>query len=145
MRTHSIFSSMPITNVLQKYGRPNEATPARWTTDYTDYNAPLEGSAPGATTAPVAERTSKSEVLSAPPVAPNGETAESMDLDETAPAPVTNGDAVTIKSEEKEKKRKSKHEGETAEERAERKRRKKEKKEKKEKRKSKVEESEESD
>ena len=27
---------------LDKYGRPNEATPAAWKSDYKDYNAPLE-------------------------------------------------------------------------------------------------------
>lgn len=113
----------------QKYGRPNEATPAKWTAEYTDYNAPAEGTV----SAPVKETTSQEDVLSAPPVAPNGETSESMALDET---PATNGDAVKVKTEEKDKKRKSKHDGETPEERAERKRRKKEKKEKKEKRKS---------
>ncbi|KAK5459582.1 centromere/microtubule-binding protein cbf5 [Exophiala xenobiotica] len=126
---------------LDKYGRPNDATPAKWTSGYTDYNAPLEGSGPGSAAAPVAEKTSQSDVLAAPPVAPNGGDAEAMDLDETAAAaPTTNG--------EKKEKRKSKHDGETPEERAERKRRKKEKKEKKEKRKSgasKAEDSDESD
>lgn len=118
---------------IQKYGRPNEATPAKWTTEYTDYNAPL---VEGTSSASVKERTSQSDVLSAPPVAPNGESAHTMSLDETAP-PATNGDAgVELKKEEKDKKRKSKHEGESPEERAERKRRKKEKKEKKEKRRS---------
>jgi H/ACA ribonucleoprotein complex subunit 4 len=101
----------------------------------------LEGSGPGSAAAPVAEKTSQSDVLAAPPVAPNGGDAEAMDLDETAAAaPTTNG--------EKKEKRKSKHDGETPEERAERKRRKKEKKEKKEKRKSgasKAEDSDESD
>ncbi|KEF60335.1 centromere/microtubule-binding protein cbf5 [Exophiala aquamarina CBS 119918] len=112
---------------LDKYGRPNEATPAKWTAEYTDYNAP-----DGTAAAPVKETTSKSDVLTAPPVAPNGETADSMSLDgDTEMLPrKTNG-----AEKEKDKKRK-KHDGETPEERAERKRRKKEKKEKKEKRKS---------
>jgi len=76
---------------------------------------------------PVAETTSTDDVLSAPPVAPNGEGADTMDVDTSV---LKNG------VEESGKKRKSKHDGETAEERSERKRRKKEKKEKKEKRKS---------
>ena len=76
----------------------------------------------------MAERPSKADIDSAPPIAPNGDTAESMDLDG---APDN-----TFKAADSDKKRK-KHDGETPEERAERKRRKKEKKEKKEKRKSK--------
>ena len=83
---------------------------------------------PTSDTTAVAERPSKVDIDSAPPVALNGETAEAMDLDEQ-PDTTANAD--------NEKKRKSKHEGETPEERAERKRRKKEKKEKKEKKKSK--------
>ncbi|KAF2142982.1 uncharacterized protein K452DRAFT_317869 [Aplosporella prunicola CBS 121167] len=104
---------------LDKYGRTNENTPAKWKQEYTDLTATADAAAQ-----PLAETTSKQDVLSAPPVAPDNE--ELPD----APASV-NGDA-----EADSKKRKSKHEGETAEERAERKRRKAEKKEKKEKRKS---------
>ncbi len=128
-----------LTPPSQKYGRPNEATPSKWTSGYTDYNAPLN--VEGTSSAPVRETTSKDDVLSAPPVAPNGETSDAMVVDEAA-APATNGDAGVDG-----KKRKSKHDGETPEERAERKRRKKEKKEKKEKRKSgsKKEESDESE
>lgn len=118
---------------LQKYGRPNENTPARWNAEYQDYNAtndPTANDGPGAplTSGPAgtSETTSKADVLSAPPVAPTGEVVE-QDAGVDA-NPQTNG----------EKKRKSKHEGETAEEKAERKRRKAEKKEKKAKRKSKA-------
>lgn len=91
--------------------------------------------ADGSTAAPVKEKTTQADVLSAPPVAPNGESADTMDLDDTATA--VNGDsaAASLGPKEKDKKRK-KHDGETPEERAERKRRKKEKKEKKDKRKS---------
>jgi hypothetical protein len=46
---------------LDKYGRPNEATPAKWNTEYKDFNAPLEGSAP----APVAEIASSVPTLPA--------------------------------------------------------------------------------
>ena len=115
----------------QKYGRPNEKTPAQWNTEYTDYNAPADGTIPtpnAADPTPLAERPSRADVESAPPVAPNGEVAEDMELDDAH-------DATAALSEKKDKKRK--HEGETAEEKAERKRKKKEKKEKKEKRKSK--------
>ncbi|KAJ9300316.1 hypothetical protein DTO271G3_2433 [Paecilomyces variotii] len=108
---------------LDKYGRPNEATPAKWNNEYKDYNAPL-----GTTEQPAAETTSKEDVLSAPPVPPTGDTngvpsspAGKMDVDE----------------DDDEKKKRKRHEGETPEERAERKRKKKEKKEKKERRKSK--------
>lgn len=115
--------------VVQKYGRTNENTPAKWNAEYTDFNAPLDGTQNDGPGAPltrgngVSETTSKADVLAAPPVAPTGEP-----MDEDAGSPQLNGDS-------KDKKRK-KHEGETPEERAERKRRKKEKKDKKEKRKS---------
>lgn len=120
-------------NDLQKYGRANESTPAKWNAEYQDFNAPLDPSAndgPGAplTAGPgTSETTSRADVLSAPPVAPTGDVMDhDAGVDTT---PQTNGD------DKKDKKRK-KHEGETAEEKAERKRRKAEKKEKKAKRKS---------
>jgi len=109
---------------LDKYGRPNEATPAKWNSEYKDFNAPLEGS----TAAPVAEITSK-DVAAAPaiPVIEAGDAEASM---------IGNG---------VEGKKRKRHEGETAEEKAERKRKKKEKKEKKAKKEGKkVEESDES-
>jgi H/ACA ribonucleoprotein complex subunit 4 len=128
---------------LDKYGRPNEATPAKWTKDYTDYNASAD---PGTFTGPVAETTSKSDVLAAPPVAPNGASADSMDLDDTAAATTNSGTAAATNGTDSQKdKKRKKHDGETAEERAERKRRKKEKKEKKEKRGSKVSKADDSD
>ena len=96
---------------LDKYGRPNEATPAKWNTEYKDFNAPLDGSV----AAPVAETTSKADVAAAPAV-------PAVDADVSM---VSNG-----VDEDGSKKRK-RHEGETAEEKAERKRKKKEKKEKK--------------
>lgn len=68
---------------------------------------------------PVAEKTDKEDVLSAPPVAPNG-TSDAAVVDE----PKAEGGRET---------KRKRHESETPEERAERKRRKKEKKEKKEK------------
>ncbi|KAF1351725.1 centromere/microtubule-binding protein-like protein cbf5 [Lizonia empirigonia] len=102
---------------LDKFGRPNEKTPAKWNTEYKDFNRTDVESAP------LAETTSTAEVLAAPAVAPTGEAPEAS------------------ASSEKTKKRKHDEE-ETAEEKAERKRKKKEekaaKKAKKEKRKSKA-------
>lgn len=94
---------------LDKYGRVNENTPSTWKQSYKD----LSASEQAAIEAPVAETTSKEDVLNAPAIAPDNE--------ELPDAPAS------------EKKRKSKHDDETAEEKAERKRRKAEKKEKKEK------------
>lgn len=104
---------MKADGTLDKYGRTNENTPAKWNSNYVDYSAPgaAGAAAPKALDEPVAETTSQADVQSAPPVAPTG-----MDLDTPPAAP-------------KDKKRK--HDGETAEEKAERKRRKEEKKAKK--------------
>ena len=96
---------------LDKYGRPNEATPAQWNNEYKDFNAPLE--APSS---------------SAPAASPAVAAVEAADV-----STISNGTGV----EESTKKRK-RHEGETAEEKAERKRKKKEKKEKKAKKEGKV-------
>jgi len=112
---------------LDKFGRPNETTPAKWTNDYKDYNLSVNGVPSGSSeqqaveAAPVkegipgndADRTSREDVLSAPAIPP-----------------------VEVASEDKSDK-KRKREGETAEEKAERKKKKADKKEKKEKRKSK--------
>lgn len=104
-----------MTNILQKYGRPNEATPAKWNAEYKDFNAPLEyvGAANQPKVEPKAEP------------APNGGHAEAESAEKLAtvsqPSPPTqDGDS----------KKRKRHEGETPEERAERKRKKKEKKEK---------------
>ncbi len=93
---------------LDKYGRPNEATPAKWNAEYKDFNAPLEGTA----AAPTAQPTSMEDVAAAPLIP----------AVETPPTPKTADDGG---------KKRKRHEGETAEEKAERKRKKKEKKEKK--------------
>lgn len=93
---------------LDKYGRPNEATPAKWNADYKDFNAPLESGSTALATIPAVA------VIEAAP-----ETAEVGDV-----STLSNG------ADDSNKKRK-RHEGETAEEKAERKRKKKEKKEKK--------------
>jgi H/ACA ribonucleoprotein complex subunit 4 len=95
---------------LDKYGRPNEATPAKWNAEYKDFNAPLEGSE----AAPLAEKTTTSDVAAAPAIPP-------VDADVSM---ISNGSADASK-------KRKRHEGKTAEEKAERKRKKKEKKEKK--------------
>ena len=88
---------------LDKYGRPNEATPAKWNVDYKDFNAPLDGSTPAMA------------VIENVVVAP----------------PAVDADVSMISNGADEGKKRKRHEGETSEEKAERKRKKKEKKEKK--------------
>ncbi|KAH6636826.1 centromere/microtubule binding protein CBF5 [Chaetomium tenue] len=97
---------------LDKFGRTNEATPAKWQQGYTDYGAAdaAAAAAANAAAAPLEAASPQKQIEAAP--------------------------AVEEKADEESKKRK-KHEGETAEEKAERKRLKKEKKEKKEKKKGK--------
>jgi H/ACA ribonucleoprotein complex subunit 4 len=92
---------------LDKFGRPNESTPAKWNQSYKDYSAPADTAA--ATEA-------------APEATPKKTEKEE---------PVSEKKAEPAADEDDKKKRKAKHEGETPEERAERKRPKKEKKEKK--------------
>lgn len=98
---------------MQKYGRPNEATPAKWQEDYTDFNAPssINGSTLGL---PVTTR-SDSDALAVGPLAPavSGQAA-------VAEAKLGKG---------REGKKRKVREVETSEERTERKRRKKEQKE----------------
>lgn len=122
---------------LDKYGRPNEMTPAQWKQEYKDFNDPNgvngeqsvldpnHGNEKQATEGAGAkegmpgrgrEMPSKEDVEMAEPVAPVPTEEE--------PAP------VAAASEKTDKKKKRKHEGETEEEKAERKRKKKEKKEK---------------
>ena len=87
---------------LDKYGRPNDATPAKWSSEYKDFSADASAAAAAATPATPAKASE----------------AEDTPMEEAA-SPVAD--------DSKDKKRK-KHEGETAEEKAERKRRKAEKK-----------------
>jgi H/ACA ribonucleoprotein complex subunit 4 len=130
---------------LDKFGRPNEATPTTWTTGYTDYHAPMDGVAfagdsfAGTRAAPLrAGKTDATDVAAAPaiPPAPEAGDEEDEEMDKVADegAPVKEGQDLNVSD----KKKRKKHDGETPEERAERKKRKKEKKEKKEKRKSKT-------
>ncbi|KAF2026073.1 centromere/microtubule-binding protein-like protein cbf5 [Setomelanomma holmii] len=96
---------------LDKFGRPNEKTPAKWNAEYKDFNRTDDG-----TSQPVAETTSRSEVLAAPAIPSAGITAS-----EEAEA--------EAEVEGKSKKRKSRDEDdETPEDKAERKRKKKEEK-----------------
>lgn len=110
-----------LTDGWQKYGRPNEATPAKWQKEYTDFHAPLEvngqPSAPQVTAgAPVKQIEPPKEVV------------------ETKPEPnLAKTEEVNDRPAKESKKRKDRGEEakeETKEERAERKRRKREKKEK---------------
>ncbi|KAI0834644.1 putative rRNA pseudouridine synthase [Hypoxylon sp. FL0890] len=90
---------------LDKYGRANEATPAKWTAEYKDYSAPAPADAAAQTPAADVSMTE------APAATPAKETP-------SAPTPAAEDD----------KKKRKKHDGETAEEKAERKKRKAEKK-----------------
>ena len=122
------------TNVFfQKYGRPNEATPAKWNKDYTDFNAPLENGT----------------AISSSAVKPEKKTSDDTSMIDTSAvesaAPQTiaavEDTAKATAVEDGENKKRKRHEDETPEQKAERKRKKKEKKEK---RKSKGKEEEES-
>ncbi|KAB5576033.1 pseudouridine synthase [Coniochaeta sp. 2T2.1] len=93
---------------LDKFGRPNEATPAKWTSGYQDFSAAGQAAIEG------------------PTATAQSESGEPMAVEQPSPAKKVDESAD---AEEKDgKRKKSKHEGETAEEKAERKRRKKEKK-----------------
>lgn len=94
---------------LDKYGRANEKTPAKWVSEYKDFSAP----ATEATAIPVNTK---------PVDSPVATVAASISHVET---PVQNAPESAADGEGKKRK---KHEGETPEERAERKRRKAEKK-----------------
>ena len=98
------------TNISEKYGRPNESTPAKWNAEYKDFTAPLEYVGP---------ETAQLKIELKP------EPAE-----EEAGAVSTIKPAIVSPPEKGDTKKRKRHEGETPEERAERKRKKKEKKEK---------------
>ncbi|KAK1482478.1 TruB family pseudouridylate synthase [Colletotrichum cuscutae] len=89
---------------LDKYGRPNEATPAKWVSEYKDFGAPAGEAAPAA----------------AAPATPQ----KAVESTTATPAAVTPANA----EDDGESKKRKKHEGETPDEKAERKRRKAEKK-----------------
>ena len=110
---------------LDKFGRANEATPAQWKKEYTDFNAPdgVNGAAlAGGNPAISPDEGQAAEGAGVKEGIPGKgtEVAKGEDIDmaePVAPVPLENGS-----------KKKRKHEGETAEEKAERKRKKKEKK-----------------
>lgn len=99
---------------LDKFGRPNESTPAAWTSSYKDFGPPAGESTEAA---PVADVT-----MSEAPAAA------------AAPAPAPAAEKEEKPAADEDKKKRKKHDGETAEEKAERKRLKAEKKAKKAKR-----------
>ena len=104
----------------QKYGRANEATPAKWTAEYKDLHAPLTG--------PIAEKLIEGAAI----------TQLKVEKPDPVAAAVSNGDGEHATDEKKRKRGKSEGiAGESAEDKAERKRVKQEKKEKKEAKKSK--------
>jgi H/ACA ribonucleoprotein complex subunit 4 len=89
---------------LDKFGRPNEATPAKWVSEYKDFNSdPAAAAAAAGAQAPEAS-------------------------EESSPAPAALAAPATPAQDDGEKKKRKKHEGETPDEKAERKRRKQEKK-----------------
>jgi H/ACA ribonucleoprotein complex subunit 4 len=137
-----------LTPPTQRYGRPNEKTPAKWTAEYTDFNEPVDTSttlpmvdtisakpsqsdgqkiademAPVVPTPGKSETTTKEDVLSAPPIPPvpvDDDEAEEMEDAEASANGVEKPEKKSNKSKEgKEKKRK--HEDETPEERKARK------------------------
>ncbi|KAF7523623.1 hypothetical protein G7054_g11685 [Neopestalotiopsis clavispora] len=92
---------------LDKFGRPNEATPAAWTASYKDYGPPAGENTEAAPAADV--------TMSEAPAAAVQTSAPAEDNEEKASA-------------DDDKKKRKKHDGESAEEKAERKRLKAEKK-----------------
>lgn len=89
---------------LDKFGRPNDATPAKWTSEYKDFSGNDASAAAAAAAAPATPA------------------KESEDI------PMAEAAASSPAAEDSKDKKRKKHEGETAEEKAERKRRKAEKK-----------------
>lgn len=94
---------------LDKFGRPNDSTPAKWTSEYKDYSA-TDASAAAAAAAPAAPATPAAAT-------PAKKVADDNKMEISTPA-----------TEDGDKKKRKKHEGETPDEKAERKRRKAEKK-----------------
>ncbi|KAI1340926.1 putative rRNA pseudouridine synthase [Xylariaceae sp. FL0016] len=91
---------------LDKFGRANEQTPAKWTAEYKDYTAPAE------TTAAAGADVAMTE---APAVV-------------ATPVKETKTEVTTVEATPVDEKKRKKHDGETPDEKAERKRRKAEKK-----------------
>lgn len=118
---------------LDKYGRANESTPAKWNAEYRDFNPNEQQDAETALSQPVKEQTNRGDVLNAPavpPVTSNGPTDkiddEASNVQQGSDVKATRALEESAKS-EKSNKKKRKHEDETPEERAERKKKKEEK------------------
>ncbi|RDA93427.1 hypothetical protein CP533_2616 [Ophiocordyceps camponoti-saundersi (nom. inval.)] len=101
---------------LDKYGRPNEATPATWKSDYKDFSTDDVAVAAAATATSSSAPASVPQPPPPPPSTTAAATTTAMETDQPSAA------------DETETKKRKKHEGETLEEKAERKRRKAEKK-----------------
>ncbi|KAL9014848.1 MAG: hypothetical protein Q9173_000515 [Seirophora scorigena] len=101
---------------LDKYGRPNEATPAKWNAEYTDFGAPAEP-------IKIEPASGRKEMPQAPTVEADAESAS---------AGMQNVQAAQSEApaEDGESKKRKRHDDETPEQKAERKRKKKERKEK---------------
>lgn len=93
---------------LDKFGRANDATPAKWTSEYKDYTATDDAGAAAAVAAPV----------STPKKSTEDSSVTKMDISKPETPATEDGD----------KKKRKKHDGETPDDKAERKRRKAEKK-----------------
>ncbi|KAL8805879.1 MAG: hypothetical protein Q9182_001660 [Xanthomendoza sp. 2 TL-2023] len=116
---------LKIEGKLDKFGRANEETPAKWNAEYQDFHAPLSNGAAAAAAVPSA----KPEIPPAPTVTADAD-AEPASV---GAKPGQQGDAApeATPTETGDSKKRKRHEGETVEEKAERKRKKREKKEKK--------------
>ena len=124
-------------DVKQKYGRPNEATPAKWNKEYKDFNAPLDNGV----IAPTSKQIDMADASKETETAIEREAEVTAGQSEEVVQKATKSEPSNPNDESKKRKR---HEGETPEEKAERKRKKKEKKEQREKQKSRKEGSEDS-
>ncbi|KAK4540962.1 centromere/microtubule-binding protein cbf5 [Oleoguttula mirabilis] len=119
---------------LDKYGRPNEATPGEWTKQYKDFNDPngVNGSMLDPNQGNEQQATEGAGVKEGiPGRGREMTTKEDVEMAEpVAPAPTEDDPTPVATATEKTDKKKRKREGESAEEKAERKKKKKEKKEK---------------
>lgn len=98
---------------LDKYGRPNEETPAKWNSEYKDFNAPSDGKIVLPIATPTKEDNTEPSISAVTPVAP------AMDADVSMMSHDVDSD-----------KKRKRHKGETSEEKSERRKIKKEKKDK---------------
>ena len=113
---------------LDKYGRPNEATPAKWNAEYKDFNLTVNGESTTGAEKVATEAAPVKEGIT-------GQSKDTTSTDEVMAASAVAGDGSDVKDATMEdagskKDKKRKREGETAEEKAERKKKKAEKKEK---------------